>query len=145
MTLNIPLVAICNLIDNIIFSSDRYIQFKLEEYIMNYKDKKIKIFSSNFLKIRFINKEIPFIYSNTQYINLNEKKDIYELKFKVGSFYNKYLFLDDYISLDNCEVNQNEMTCNIAKKKLESFVYFSGKKEKNYSISFYSFEEGELY
>lgn len=139
------LVAICNLIDNKTFSSDRFTQFKLEEYIMNYKGKKIKIFSSNFLKIKYIDKEIPFIYSNTQYINLNDEKDIYELKFKVGSVYNKNLFLDYLISLDNCEVNQNEMTCYITKIKLESFVSFEDRKEKNYTIYFYSFEEGEMH
>lgn len=140
------LLAICNLIDDKSFSSNQYTNFKLEEYIMNYKDKKIKIFSSKFLKFKYTDKEVPFIYSNTQYINLDEEKEIYELKFKVGSCYNKYLFIRVDLMLDNCEVYQNEMTCNITKKKLESFVYFDNyKNEKNYTIYFFSFEEGELH
>lgn len=91
--------------------------------------KKIKIFSSDFLRITFTNKAVPFLYSHTQYLDLDEEKDIYQLKFNVGVYYNKYLLLGNKYygyayNLDNCEVEQKEMICNISREKVESFVFF---------------------
>ena len=101
---------------------------KLVEYIMKYKGKTIKIYSSKYLKFNYINYNYPFLYADNQTIYLNDKSEIYEIKFKVGSYYDKNIYLYDvynfhkfYIHLDNCKVEKNEMICYLSKEKIESF------------------------
>lgn len=107
-----------------IFEGNRR-QIKLEEYIMYFADKKYKIFSSNYYYVFFTKQKEILFYSKNQTIDLDEEKDEYSLKFKIGgNYYNKDgLFLES-IFLDNCTVEQNEkeMICNIPRIKLENIA-----------------------
>ena len=115
-----------------IFEGNRR-QIKLEEYIMYFADKKYKIFSSNYYYVFFTKQKEILFYSKNQTIDLDEEKDEYSLKFKIGgNYYNKDgLFLGS-IFLDNCTEEQNgkEMICNIPRIKLENIAY----PEKNLQI-----------
>ena len=87
---------------------------------MYFADKKYKIFSSNYYYVTFTKQKEILFYSKNQTIDLDEEKDEYSLKFKIGgNYYNKDgLFLES-IFLDNCTVEQNEkeMICNIPIRK----------------------------
>ena len=102
---------------------------KINESYFSYKDKKIKIFSS-YLQLKFISNKYPFLYANRQEIDLNDGKNIYILKFNVGAYYDKNLFLRDnflndnfLIPLDNCKVVNNIMFCPLTKEKIKTFAY----------------------
>ena len=72
-----------------IFEGNRR-QIKLEEYIMYFADKKYKIFSSNYYYVTFTKQKEILFYSKNQTIDLDEEKDEYSLKFKIGgNYYNK--------------------------------------------------------
>lgn len=62
----------------------------------------------------------PFLYSKEQIINLTDKKDIYELKFKAESYHNETLVLkcDAYNLklLDDCNIYNKNLICKIKKK-----------------------------
>ena len=53
------------------------------------------IFSSEYFRLNLIRYKFPFLYANSQIVDLNEGKEIYELKFKVGSYYDKNVFIID--------------------------------------------------
>ena len=93
---------------------------KLEEYILTFDNKKIKIFSSKYLGAYFIRNRRSFLYARNQTIDLDdEEKDEYYIKFKTGLDYIEHdLFLGS-IYLDNCQFNQKVMECKIPKLKLE--------------------------
>ena len=62
-------------------------RIKLKDYILQYKDKKIKIFSEDYLGIVIMStKSSPFLYADEQIIDFNDGKDVYELKFKIKLF-----------------------------------------------------------
>jgi len=101
---------------------------KLEEYILNYKEKKIKIFSEDYLKLEIVeNFTVPILYADKQILDFNDGKNIYELKFNI------ILFLEDgdsfsivdtnipfqnFINIrDNCTIKGDEFICKIDKKK----------------------------
>ena len=51
---------------------------KLEEYILNYKEKKIKIFSEDYLKLEIVeNFTVPILYADKQILGFNDGKNIY--------------------------------------------------------------------
>ena len=126
------LYLICNPEDDPNILEDKSV--KLDVYIMKYKGRKIKIFSSKNLKFNYVSTKYPFLYGDNQTIDINDGSDIYELKFKVGTFCDDYnIFLYDihnfhkfYIYLDDCKIVQNEMTCKLSKQKIDSFGCVTG-------------------
>ena len=102
------------------YGNDR---IKLEDYILTFDNKKIKIFSSQYNSVYFIKNRRSFLYARNQTIDLDdEKKDEYLIKFKTGLNYTEHdLFLDS-IYLDNCQFKEMEMECKIPKLKLENIA-----------------------
>ena len=122
----------------------------LNEYILKYKEKTIKIYSENFFEIYIINAKVPFLYSDKQIINFNEDKKEYDLKFNISDYNGENLLfynedISDYINLgDNCTINGKELICIISKDKLEGhlineeqpFKIMSINKTFNFQIDF---------
>ena len=54
--------------------------------------KKIKIFSSYYVDLAFIDYKNPFLYSGYQTIDLNDGNEEYDLKLKVGLYYDNLYF-----------------------------------------------------
>ena len=108
------------------------IHLKLEDHILHYKDKMIKIYSEKYFKIVFMpTSSPPFLYADKQKIDLNEEKDAYELKFKIKLFNegdslnlidstsNKYNFIN---IRNDCEIKENELICKINKTNFEGYL-----------------------
>ena len=123
---------------------------KLEEYILNYKEKKIKIFSEDYLKLEIVeNFTVPILYADKQILDFNDGKNIYELKFNI------ILFLEDgdsfsivdtnipfqnFINIrDNCTIKGDEFICKIDKNNFEGFLLC---KEEIFQILIFSEKYG---
>ena len=105
--------------------------FTFESASFNYNDIIVTIKTSdNFNYVRN-DEPISFLYSDKQFIDLNEEKEKYELKFKYD-LYNKdglYLYSDlysNYIPIDNCEVEEQEILCKINKSFIEQNLIMGG-------------------
>ena len=140
-----PLTAICDLKDappNL-----KNIKFSIDEYIFTYKSKRIKFYSN---KIEAEVKKIPFIYSDLQILDLDDKNDVYYLNFKTGLFYDTNLCVIEYylnryihyLPLDKCDVKDRNMTCKITRKKIESFLWDSISNESYFTTLSFSSEYG---
>ena len=81
--------------------------------------------------MRQLSTNIANLYSDKQEININDKIDSYELKFKKGSYSNEQLVLykNKYqnINLD-CNDKSTEIICNIKKDNIVKILSFSGEK-----------------
>jgi len=79
----------------------------------------------DYLYITQLEKPIPFLYSKSQNINLEEGKETYYLKFNAKNYHDETLlisFLDGgYIVLDKCSMRDKELSCPIGKSKLEEY------------------------
>ena len=139
------LLIFCDLQEEI--DSLSYEEVYLEDYVISYDNKKIKIFTShylNFLVHRSYN--VPFLYSDDQTIDLSDGKNEYDLKFKVGSYYESTIFLNVdsliqtnyfYLPVDNCKVKNDEMTCKLTRETIENKLY-SIDKEPVYYFSVFN-------
>lgn len=101
--------------------------FSVDDYVIDYKDKKIKFISDSFNRIQ----KLPFLYSDEQEIDLSKEKDVYSFTFRTGLYNDKHLFLYNnpsyiqlYVPFDNCDIIEREMTCTLSRKKIESFNWF---------------------
>ena len=71
---------------------------------------------------------IPFIYSDLQTINLDEKKDSYKLKFKTDLYQGEKLGITErqenisFSMFDTCAINETELTCIISSEKIEEVL-----------------------
>ena len=80
------------------------------------------------LEVQLLDYNIPFIYSDIQYINLDEQKESYELKFKYDLYKDQKLALTEseekasYTDFDICYKNESELICEVAKKKIEGIL-----------------------
>ena len=72
---------------------------KLDEYILNYHNKKIKIYSSKYLNIHINDSKRLQMNEQEQIIRYDDGKDIYELKFH-DSINNNILFLNKLYHYD---------------------------------------------
>ena len=122
------LKIICRLIDK-----PKYYQYyygaKIKDSYFSYKDKILGVSSSS-LHLDIISTKYPFIYADEQDLDLNDGEDVYILKFRVGVYYDKNLFLRDtnmednfLIPLDNCLVINDEISCSITKEKIKTFAH----------------------
>ena len=134
------IILICNLDENLKYITQKII---LNKSNLNYKDYNISIISETNIEINQYNYDIPFIYSDEQFINIEEDKNEYELKFKFESYNNDILFLSSDNSkstLDICEVNEKELLCKISKEKIEEILTY----QTNYKINNKGFILGTL-
>ena len=129
----------CKLNNNII---NPYI--KLNSVSFMYKGHKIGIISQmNFgMKINQLTSQIPFIYFDTQIIEVEESKESYEIKLKYLEYNNEQLMLYNLpkigeeeelnnMILDKCGLNNNkDLICQISRENIEQILGHSGQEFK---------------
>ena len=130
----------CKLENNLKIGSH---EIYLDKYSFNYYDYCITISFLGKFNIKQSNISYPFLYSKEQVINLTDKKDIYELKFKAESYHNETLVLkcDAYNLklLDDCNIYNKNLICKIKKKDLEEILTING---NDFSLAYYNSEKG---
>ena len=93
---------------------------------LTYNKYTINIFLKGNLTIEKKDYEIPFLYSDIQFIDIKDDIEPYSLKFKMIIYNNELLHLygevNNSIILDKCEKNENELNCKITKEKLEEIL-----------------------
>ena len=119
---------ICNL-NELLISNYQYIT--LNEFKYDYKGYSIIIYSKNYVFVRLLNYTLPFLYSDKQEININEREteNLHNIKFKTQSYNDELLMLYglstlslNYIMLDNCEKNKNTLNCKLSAEKMKEFL-----------------------
>ena len=128
---------LCDLKEILIKNNTKIINFINTE--LAYEDNIIRIVSYlNPINIQQYNKEIPFLYSDKQTINIIDDIDYYEIKFKISKYNNELLFITgediSMIPLDNNTIKGKELICSIKKEKLEESIQ---KEEQLYMIKVY--------
>ena len=72
-----------------------------------------------------LDRSIPFLYSKSQTINIEEGINTYYLKFNAKNYQNETLIVDPkssgLIILDNCSIEKKELKCPIDKSELEEY------------------------
>lgn len=115
---------ICNLDENLKYVDNNITL--LNSVQIEYKDYKIGINQEAYIEVKQLNYSIPFLYSNKQNIEIKDNIESYNLKFKFESYNNEVVFIygqsNNYASLDNCKINDNELNCEISKRKLEEVL-----------------------
>ena len=123
---------------------------KLSEYILNYKDKKIKIFSEEYSYIDISEFDVPFLYADKQIIDFNDGKEIYDLKFKSKSYNegNSFILSSDktkafnHITLRNdCSIKEKELICKINKTNFEGYLL---SEEESFGVSSFGKDYGMI-
>ena len=108
------------------------LQYRLEGGIISYGDYEIYIQSDYTYYFSFDKKEfnIPFIYSYSQIINLDQSQEIYDLKFKAKSYFGEKLaiFSKNSIALfENYSFNEStgDLILSFTKKKIEEVITYN--------------------
>ena len=83
--------------------------------------------------------DLPFIYSEEQFINIEAGKDSYELQFKFREYNNQLLFLfynGAYIHLENCsdKLKENYLICKLEKEDIEEIEEMLTTKNQKFDI-----------
>ena len=114
------------------------IDLKVSSFV--YKNNKVIIISylTNYYVSQHKEVNIPFLYSDKQVINIEEEKDLYELKFKIGNYNNELIFVvgDSYGSiliLDNPKIEGKELTFELNKEQIEEILQVNGKRYLSFS------------
>ena len=118
---------ICDLKENLKYSHQN---IKLKEITFDYNNYIFYIVSPNFIEVNQVDYSLPFLYSDIQYITINNNyySSSYNLIFKIESYNNDILFLNgsnnNYVILDNCKANSinNILTCEISYDKLNEVI-----------------------
>ena len=116
---------ICYLKEDLINGTEKII---LNDAQFSYKDYNIIIFSYDYINIELYNCTIPFLYSDTQFINIKEQEESYNLQFHIKAYNNEVLMLYDldskmkYSVLNYCQTNNEIINCKISKEKLEEIL-----------------------
>ena len=116
---------------------------------ISYNNYSVLIYQKDYIQVEKNDYNIPFLYSNEQFIEIVEDKDIYELKFKIGVYNNDILFLKgtfyNYGIIDKCQVKGKELVCQVSKEKLEEILttnneaFYLGTMNDNLGIIKYNF------
>ena len=75
------------------FTYKQHLYLKLNEALLNFNNYQVNILADNFIAIYSYNTYFPFLYSDRQTVEIEDGKDIYELKFKILSYNNDLLYL----------------------------------------------------
>ena len=98
----------------------------LDTAIFDYHNYTIIIYSNEYIKIKRLDYNVPFLYANEQNIVIEEENDYYDIIFNLGSYYDDILILSgevyNYAVLDSCEKYDKELVCQITKEKLEEIM-----------------------
>ena len=130
----------CKLNNNLGYGSH---SFEITSSSFYYNDRKFTIIQhTDVLSLFQLDKKIPFLYSSKQVINIDEKIDTYDLKFKIGEYNNELLSMkEEYtgsIILNKCSVEGTNLICKIEKDIIEEFAPLNG---AEFSISYYLFDD----
>ena len=87
---------------------------QLNTIYFNYNNYTIAVYEKDYISVKRLEYNIPFLYANEQTINIVDEKDNYEIIFKCGNYY----------EFDKCEINPTtkELICQITKEKLEEIM-----------------------
>jgi len=122
----------CQLKQNLI-NNNGSIKINTKKFI--YKGLEINIVQQYDLSFVQLEKTIPFLYSKSQTINLEEGKNTYYLKFNAENYQNEKIIIRDkkvIISLDNCSLEKKQLICPIDKSELEeSYIDYFDRGEFN--------------
>ena len=88
----------------------------------NYLGYEIYLTSESVYNITKLDSDIIDIYSEPQTINVNDKQDKYELRYKIKSYNYERLYLSIIYDIPlNCQRKNNELICSIKKTVLEGY------------------------
>ena len=114
-------------------------EIRFNSTTFEYNDYKVYIKFNNQITLTQYNVSIPFLYSDKQNINIEDGKEVYNIKFKTENYNNeKLIFIREAINnlfLDECEIENRELICKIYKTKLEEIM---PKNRVRYYINAYS-------
>ena len=114
-------------------SGYQYIKISKKPFEHNNKNIWI-IFPENSFQVKKLDFIIPFLYSDKQEINIDDKTELYELKFKFEAYNKDPLYIygsnNNYANLDNCHHDTKEITCKIPKEKLEEILVYKNEQFK---------------
>ena len=85
---------------------------------------------------------LPFIYSDEQTIQIEEEKKYYKLEFKLGEYNNENLYLlsnNNYLFLEGCSKNKNNLICQIEKEDIEEVLLYS---KQIFDVYYYEYTYG---
>ena len=111
----------CNIAENI--NAGEYSISINQNFI--YLDYQINIIQDNTASFIIYDYNIPFLYSGKQLIEIKDDINLYKLKFKIFSYNNQALILSTtghYLTLENCEINNDELICNLEKDIILSIM-----------------------
>ena len=95
---------------------------QLETVSLNYNEYVINIFFEGKPQIIKRSYEIPFLYSDSQTVDIKDNIDSYNFEFKIGIYNNELLYLygevNNSLILDKCEKNGKILKCRIERRKL---------------------------
>ena len=122
--INDNLRIFCNLNES--FSKET-LYIDIESASFEYKNYTIIIISYlTRCNVEQLDKYIPFLYSDTQLIKIEDVKEVYELKFKIEKYNKERLILVgqglNAIVIDQCQIFDKELICNVKKEKLEEYL-----------------------
>ena len=106
---------------------EKNISIKIKDSKFKYKKYPVEIISNldNYIEVKQYDKEIPFLFSVSQTINMAEDKDIFEIKFNIGKYNNESLFMYSekaYNNIDDMTIRDKELICKFKKEKLEEIL-----------------------
>ena len=115
-----------------------------ERLSFTYNEKNFVLKTDDYFQVKVLNNtSISFLYSDPQTINLDQEVESYDLKFKYD-YYNKdvlYLYSNmNYIPVDNCAIEGNELLCKIPKETIETNLIKKG----NFKLAALNNVEGSL-
>ena len=120
---NMNVVVLCT-VDDTIYKAERMNFALINGEIRKGNEYIIKINGANhYFDIDLKSFNIPFIYSDLQFIDLDSENDSFKLKFKVDSYLNESLSLIDKTQLEASNdleiihLDKNELICDVSRKK----------------------------
>ena len=98
----------------------------LEQITTDFGNYKIIIRQVDYIEVTQYNYDLPFLYADKTNIQVSSNEQNYKLKFNAESFNNDILFIYgdrlSYELLDNCKLNNKELTCDLSLQKIEGIL-----------------------
>ena len=137
--------VICNFTGNINKDAS---SINLNNITFQYDNKyNITIIQTEQIRVIPLEVHIPFIYSNSQTINIEEDKSTstYELKFNVSKYNKEFIVIQNgdsehgQLIIDNCENNEKELICTLKKEDILEILWNN---KNTFSVAFLSYDFG---
>ena len=137
--------VICNFTGNINKDAS---SINLNNITFQYDNKyNITIIQTEQIRVIPLEVHIPFIYSNSQTINIEEDKSTstYELKFNISKYNKEFIVIQNgdsehgQLIIDNCENNEKELICTLKKEDILEILWNN---KNTFSVAFLSYDFG---